>query len=72
MASDGTAIPTAIPHLIDHVRLQYITANNTRRCLTTEIEDGGHQTGSSNNLYTVIDGRKYRGKSWNRGATSQR
>ncbi len=33
-----------LPHIVDHARLHYVTANIARRCLTTEIKNGGHQT----------------------------
>jgi len=51
-ASDGVAIPKAIPTLsnIDHARLKYVTANIARHGPTTEIQKGGHQAGSGNNF----------------------
>ena len=45
-----------LPHIFDHIRLKLGTSDIVRRCLTTKVQDGGHQTGRRHNFETYRDG----------------
>jgi len=44
------------PHIFDHARPRYGTADIVRNWSTSGMQNGGHQTGSRNNFWTERDG----------------